>query len=199
MSVIGRSSFPSRREGFSLIEVILALALVASAIVTFMALVPVGLRSSQDATDSIVMGHILEDAHERLEGEKLKDGSLETGPFYYDSEGVFVVPVDSEVVSPGGGNDDTEEARTEKRDGRERRVYRVDIELVRPFDPQIRSRAPDLKAVILDVSWPVDPESGEVAGEGQRTNRKSVSYYVNALTGPSWSEADGDFEPVIEF
>ena len=51
--------------------------------------------------------------------------------------------------------------------------------------------------MILDVSWPVDPVTGEVAGMGVR--RKSVSYYVNALTGPGWSEADPEFEASIEY
>ena len=129
MIVSGRSSFESTLRGFSLIEVILSLALVASAIVTFMALIPVGLKSSRDATDSIVMGHILEDAHERLEGHILKDGTPDSAPFYYDNEGVFVAPVDSKGESPGGGSGKTDPEELSEDASLLTRVYRVDLRL----------------------------------------------------------------------
>lgn len=171
-------------KGFSFIEVLLSLTLVASALVTIMALIPAGLKASRNATNSVIMAHILEDAHERLEGHTLTDGPLESEPFYYDEEGIFLTPIEDAL---------SQSSRLA------RRLYRVDIRLVSPKNDNLRQHAPDLKAVILTVSWPVNLDTGEVPGDQYSSNRKSITYYVNTLTGPGWSEIDSDFEPLIEF
>ena len=210
--ISARHQTKSDSAGFSLIEVMLALVLVASAAVTLMMLVPAGLRSSRDATDSIIMGHIIEDAHERIEGRALKDGSLDSEPLFYDREGIFVTPDDVELVTRLRGKkekialEDKEQNKENigrgadgENTGAQRRLYRVDFRLVSPKNGDLRKNAPDLKAVILDVGWPVNPDTGDLPVNLSNENRKSITYYVNALTGPGWSEADPEFKPLIEF
>jgi len=182
----------SQIKGFSFIEVLLSLALVASALVTLMALVPMGLKASRDATNSVIIGHILEDAHERLEGLPLKDGPLDSEPFYYDNEGVFIIP-----AKPTEAN--TEGATANLLDRLERRLYRVDIRLVSPLNDEFKKNAPGLKALILTVAWPVNTETGEVNNSIYSRNRETVTYFVNALTGSGWSNIDPDFKPLIEY
>jgi len=179
---------PQANKGFSFIEVLLSLVLVASALVTLMALVPASLKASRNATNSIIMAHIFEDAHERLEGHALKDGILDSKPFFYDDEGIFIAP-----VKPDKRGSKNEVAR------RERRLYRVDIRLVSPANEELQNNAPGLKAVILTVAWPVNPDTGEALGGDTSYNRKSITYYINALTGSGWSRIDPNFEPLIEF
>ncbi len=171
-------------KGFSFIEVLLSLTLVASALITIMALIPAGLKASRRATDSAIIAHILEDAHEQLEGQMLVDGDLASGPIYYDLEGVFLAP---------GKNEKIQNMR------QERRLYRVDIRLVSPTNNTLRDNTPELKAVILTIAWPVNPNTGEVPGNNYSSNRESITYYVNTLTGPGWNKIDPDFKPLIEF
>jgi|GEM_PF-851876 len=200
----------TRFNGFSFIEVMLSLTLVASALVTLMALVPVGLETSRNATNSVIMGHILEDAHERLEGHALKDGALDFDPFFYDDEGIFVAPADPGKGSAGGGGSKIEIIEDgieihgggggDHKSARQlRRLYRVDIRLVSPDNEVIKKNAPDLKAVILTVTWPVNPLTGEPPDNIGSGNRKSITYYVNAMTGPGWSKIDPNFEAIIGF
>jgi len=166
----------NRSEGFSFIEVMLALIIVALALLTFLELLPVGLDSSRNATTSTTVAHILEDAHERLEGHALKNGPIDSGPFFYDEEGIFLATALDNYT------------------GHRSRGYRVDIRLVSPADKAIEQHAPDLKAVMMTISWPVH-SSGEVKG----ANKESLTYYVNALTGPGWNAVDRDFETRIEY
>ena len=175
----------SRRRGFSVVEVMLALMIVAFALLTLMELLPVGLQSSRDATTSATIGHILEDAHERLEGHALEDGVPDSCPLYYDEEGIFLPYL-------------LEKDFGIKKDQSRPAVYRVDVRLVTPIDEKIKERAPGLKAAILSVSWPVNAE-GEVPGGRQSQNYESVTYYVNSLTGARWSEIDDEFETLIEY
>jgi len=197
------------RLGFSFIEVLLSLALVASSLVTLMALVPMGLKASRNATNSVIMAHILEDAHERLEGHLLVDGDIDSEPFFYDNEGIFLAPF---AEKNGNSNNDNnkiaiaeqnKENATSGSNGQnariQRRLYRVDIRLVSPADEVIQEHAPGLKAVILTVAWPVDPVTGDVLSSEYSRNRESITYYVNALTGPGWNKVDPEFKALIEF
>ena len=188
-------------KGFSFVEVLLSLALVASALITLMALVPMGLKASRDATNSIIMGHILEDAHERMEGHPLIDGSLNSKPFFYDDEGIYVAPVLPTKDDHASQTDKlTSESRAVGNSKRlSRRLYRVDIRLVSPKNEKLKQTAPGLKAAIVTVTWPVNPLTGIVQTSAYSGNRESITYYVNTLTGPGWSEVDPTFEPLIEF
>lgn len=166
--------FTPGSEGYSLVEVMLAMALIASAMVTLMALIPVGLKSSRDATNSIIMGHIVEDAHERLEGKSLIPGQVDGTPFYYDDEGVFIA--------------DSEDRKNLPEETKLRLLYKVDINLIVPGDKKLQETVPDLKAVMMEVTWPVDPQTGDIIGAITRNNRKSVTYFVNTLSAPRWKE-----------
>ena len=188
-------------KGFSFIEVLLSLALVATAMVTLMALVPIGLKASRDATNSIIMGHILEDAHERMEGHVLIDGALNSKPFFYDDEGIYIAPVLPTKEDHASRIDKlTSESRAIRTSKRlSRRLYRVDIRLVSPKNEELKQNAPGLKAAIVTVTWPVNPVTGIVQASAYSSNRESITYYINTLTGPGWSVVDPTFEPLIEF
>ena len=132
-------------------------------------------------------------------------------PFFYDDEGINVAPADPGKGSAGGGGSKieiTEEGIEihggggggDQKSARQlRRLYRVDIRLVSPDNEAIKKNAPDLKAVILTVTWPVNPLTGEAPGDISSGNRKSITYYVNAMTGPGWSKIDPNFEAIIGF
>lgn len=171
---------PSRTAGFSFIEVVLALALVASGLVTLMALVPVGLKASHQAQRRTITGHILEDVHERLEGNPLREGPLESGPLFYDEEGVFVA---SDALA----------------DRLARRLFRVDVTIKKPVGPDFTKEAPGLKAVIIELAWPVNPQSGKILSAPTPNTRATVSYFVTTLTGPAWEAIDKNFQPLIEY
>jgi uncharacterized protein (TIGR02598 family) len=170
----------STTAGFSFVEVVLALALVAGSLVTLMALVPVGLKASREANRRTITGHILEDVHERLEGNPLRDGPLETGPIYYDDEGVFV----DEGAAPDRIN---------------RRMFRIDVRIEKPASEALSRNAPGLKAVVIEIGWPVNPNSGELMGVATSRTRATVSYFVTTLTGPNWEKIDSHFDPLIEY
>lgn len=162
-----------RTGGFSLIEVTLAVAIIGSVLVSLMLVMGMGIDAVSVATRQTTIGHILTDTHHRLEGNPLKDGPIGDGPYFYDVDGVFV-PKDAPVEML------------------DRRTYRVDVELKSP-DVNYAPDAKGLKAVVLEVRWPVGPE-GKVIGRHVET----MTYFVNTLTGPNWEEVDHNYEPVIE-
>ncbi len=185
------------RAAFTLIEVTIALAIVATGIIAIVGMIPVGLKASRQAAEHTLTAIILEDVHDRLEGHVLRIGPLiETSdgrpgsPFYYDKQGVYISP-----------EDDTEEDLF-------RRNYRADIEIVtietgalptdsQGFDALVAVANRDLKAVIIELSWPVNPNNGEPMGDDNP--KSTVSYYLTSLTGPEWTTIDPNYEPKIEY
>lgn len=169
-------------SGFSLIEVTLAMAIIASVMISLMLVMGMASDAGSRATRLTTIGHILTDVHQRMEGAPLQNGPVQSsyswdGAFYYDVEGVFV-PHDA------------------PEDRLLRRTYRVDVELSTP-DPEAFPNAHGLKAVTMQLKWPVDPATGvHLAKEGH--NVDSMTYFVTALSGPSWEEVDPQFQPTID-
>lgn len=75
----------SRRRGFSLVEVTIALGIVGFAAVTVMALVPVGLKSLRNSIDQTVESQI----GQQISSDILQTPFAQVGSFtnYYDNEG----------------------------------------------------------------------------------------------------------------
>ncbi len=98
-----------RRHGFSLVEVVLALAIVAFAFVGLMGLLPTGLSNFRAAMDRTMGGQIfqrvLTDA-EQADFDTLLATSKGSGEFfefpirYFDEQGVEVVPAAAAALSP---------------------------------------------------------------------------------------------------
>ena len=191
----------SRILAFSLVEITVALAIIATGLIAVVGLIPVGLEASRQSAEHTVTAIILEDVHNRLQGHPLKTGPLETfrdipglvrpgSPFFYDDLGVYL---------PGetrGGAAITPEERL-------RRNYRADVRIVpvrRGGNADLETKladAPGLLAVVIEISWPLHPLTGEPMGaENPKT---SVSYYITSLTGPEWERIDSDFKHKIEY
>jgi uncharacterized protein (TIGR02598 family) len=167
-----------KNRAFTLVEVAFSLAIVATGLVAIIALIPQGQQASQRSAEHTVTAIILEDVHDRMEGNVLEEGALPTSPFYYDAQGVFIP------------DEEDEEAKL-------RRNYRADIRIEEVKD---RARIPDtsgLKAAVIELSWPVAPLTGEALGKDNP--RSTISYYLTTLTGPEWEMVDGTYEPKIEY
>lgn len=153
---------------FSLIEIALSLAIIATAMLAVLGILPAGLDASKRAVDSTVVANILDSLHHRLQGEALAGTSAQSifaKPSLFDAQGVLI----SEDVP-------------EK--DRPQIVYRADLSI-----NDFRDRPADtgsLRAVTIALSWPVDSRSGNIpAGVKPRS---VVSYPVTTLTGPDWIE-----------
>jgi len=93
------SRFSTTREyrgkaiGFSLIEVVLAIGIIAVALVPLMALMPTAMQVHRDAVESTLIAQMLQrvtfDA-QQTEFENLIDGSSSIGPYFFDDQGTSV-------------------------------------------------------------------------------------------------------------
>jgi uncharacterized protein (TIGR02598 family) len=166
----------THRAGFTLTEIVLSLAVISIAFVGLLGLLPAGLDASRQATDSAVVAAILEDLHNRLQGQPLKTGTAGFSPAFFDDHGVFIDP-----------NASGEEQG--------RRLYRAEVKIgawnSRP------SNTSALRPITISLSWPVDPKSGIALGKG---NPKTVvTYCATTLTGSDWAVIDPTFVPKIEY
>ncbi|NNE92949.1 MAG: prepilin-type N-terminal cleavage/methylation domain-containing protein [Verrucomicrobiales bacterium] len=159
-------------SGFSLTEVVIAMAIASVGLLAIVGLMPHALESARDSADQTAIGAVLEDVHDRLEGVPLKPGTPSMSPLFYDQQGRFVHSYEME------------------------KFFKVDLELAE-FDAA--NRPPDvagLLALSVEISWPLD-ENDQPLGKPQP--KTTVSYGVTTLTGPDWTEIDPDYEPKIEF
>ena len=164
------------RAGFTLVEVVLALAIVATAFIAVLGLLPAGLSQSRQAADSTVVAAIFEDLHNRLQGQRLQTGTASFSPAYFDDHGL--------LIPPDAGP--SEQAR---------RLYRADVRIGAWKDKPAGTSG--LRPVTLELSWPVNPTTGQALGPG---NPKTlVTYTATTLTGPDWSAIDTTYVPKIEF
>ena len=166
------------KAGFTLVEITISVGILATVLVVTIALLSPGLEAGKRSASQTITGVILEDVHERMEGQELVEGDLPNSPYFYDDQGMFI---DSN-------------ARTEIL---ERRVYRAEARVVEPSGDSVFDHTSGMKGVIIDLYWPVNPETGEVYNdEGPGT---SVTYYMTTLTGPDWTRVDPSFVPKFEF
>ena len=171
------------RAGFTLTEIVLALAVIAIAFVALLGMLPAGLNQSREAANSTVTAAILEDVNHRLLGLPLqvipKSSTGTTPPSFtefYDDHGVFIP---------------TSASAAEKA----RRLYRAEVRIgawkTKPVDTNA------LRPITIELAWPVDPNSGSPIGPG---NPKTVvTYPVSTLTGLDWKAIDSGYVPKIEF
>ena len=166
----------THRAGFTLTEIVLALAIIATAFIAILGLLPAGLSQSKQAADSTVVAAILDDVNSRLQGQKLQTGPASFSPAFFDDRGVYIpstaVPTDQV-----------------------RRVYRAEVKIgtwkTRPTGTSA------LRPITIQVSWPVDAKTGTALGTDNP--KTSITYTVTALTGPDWTAIDTTYVPKIEF
>jgi len=167
--------------GFSLVELALSLAICAVALVSLMGVLPQFMKYERESADQTAIGSIMEDIHDRLEGQEFTEGVPSISPVFYDQGGQYWDP------DKTNGNRSDENILT-------RKFFRADIKLVKPTGASSSSNSP--LVVIIDFYWPVDSEGNPI---GDQKSKASVTYYTATLTGPDWEEIDPDYRPKIEY
>jgi uncharacterized protein (TIGR02598 family) len=163
------------RAGFTLTEVVLALGIIAIAFVGVLGLLPAGLQASRQAANSTVVGAVLEDLHNRLQGQPLIAGPANFSPAYYDDQGAFIDPAASAADLA-------------------RRLYRADVQIGSWQSQPTGTSA--LRPVTISLSWPVD-RNGNAAGKGNP--QSVVTYPATTLSGSNWTAIDPTFVPKLEY
>jgi uncharacterized protein (TIGR02598 family) len=167
----------NNRSAFSLVEIVITLAIISTVVVALIGILPAGMDSAREAANRTVLAAVLEDIHNRLEGNQLKEGMLEESPFFYDTQGVF-------IPDTATGEEKAE------------RIYRADIEIVKVHSDHLPENTDGLMGVKIAVWWPVDGASGKAF---QKEPQTSISYYLTTLTGRDWETIDPSYEAKIEF
>jgi uncharacterized protein (TIGR02598 family) len=168
----------SATRGFSLIEIVITVGILATVVISLVGILPVGIKSAEDAANRTVVAVILEDVRNRLEGQLLKPGEVSLSPFFYDRQGLYI------------GEDSNEEVKMG-------RLYRADARLIDLAEDSRLKHTSGLMAVRIDVRWPVDVYSGAPLREGKP--QETITFYVTPLTGADWSAIDTNYQPKIEF
>lgn len=177
----------AQAAGFSIIEIVLAVAIIATAFVAVLGILPVGLNASRQAQDATVVANILDVLHHRLQGEPLPTATeaeavVSFSPALFDVQGVYLSPESSPQVLATA-------------------YYRADL-AVRKWLPKPTDTS-SLHAVEVALSWPVVGAQGALPVAPQP--QVVVSFPVTALTGTDWPDiAAGNrqveaFRPKIEF
>lgn len=168
------------KAGFTLVEVTLALAIIATGLIAIISLIPIGQQAARRSTEHTVTAVILEDVHNQLEGAVLREGELPSSPFFYDQQGVFIP------------DDATEELLAQ-------RLFRAEVEIADIVDTEEVPYTDGLMAVIVELYWPIVGETGEKMAGANSEPKTTISYYLTTLTGIEWSEIDSSYQPKIEF
>jgi len=165
----------SRLAGFTLTEIVFALAIIATAMLALIGLLPLGMDASRQAANHTIIATILEDLHNRLEGEKLQSGEVSFSPAFYSDAGTFISE-DSEEK----GVIPYYQARVRVGDWAERPAHTSGV-----------------LPVVIELYWPVDSETGEpIGGDKPKT---TITYAASTLSGPDWREIDSSYTPKIEY
>ncbi|MFP6873083.1 MAG: hypothetical protein VCA55_06175 [Verrucomicrobiales bacterium] len=165
-------------RGFSLIEIVITVGILATVVVSLVGILPVGIKFAEDAANRTVLAVILEDVHNRLEGQLLEPGEVSLSPFFYDRQGLHI------------GEDSDEEVKMG-------RLYRADARLIDIAEGSRLKHTSGLMAVRIDVRWPVDTYSGVPLRKGKP--QETITFYVTPLTGSDWPAIDTNYRPKIEF
>lgn len=165
-----------KQSGFTLIEIVLAIAIIASAMIAILGLIPAGLNASRDAADSTVVAAVLEDLSNRLKGQPLRKGEVAISPSFYDVAG-HLIQTDAEDP-------------TTFRDV----IYRADVEILDWDSKPVGTGS--LRPARISLYWPVNSRDGTPLGSA--VPKVEVTYGVSTLSGPAWQEIDRKFEPKID-
>ncbi|MGA2605635.1 MAG: Verru_Chthon cassette protein B [Verrucomicrobiia bacterium] len=95
--VYGVNLLSSRKKGFSLVEIVIALAVVSIGLIAVVGLIPQGLQASRDAADNTLAATIVQDTFNEFRAQELVAWNPFAGTqnFYYDAAGT------NEFSSPG--------------------------------------------------------------------------------------------------
>jgi uncharacterized protein (TIGR02598 family) len=180
-----------KSQGFSLIEVTLAIGIVAFALIAILGLVPVGLNSGRESIDSTHTPLIAQDVFDRIRGYMTSNDSTNTlsyfGPyspgiasfFFYDSDGVRATTGSKtgELIKVQFPNDRPAFYGNVKKPSD---FYRAKVIVSLPdqsvsysaYDPRAASGGnSQLLCATIEIGWPVDTQNGNIVGSA---NKKAV-------------------------
>ncbi len=159
----------------------MAMTIGAVAMVSLISILPQFMKYERESADQTAVGMIMEDIHDRLEGQEFKEGVPSISPIFYDQRGRFWDPSEAKDASDGAL----------LLDGK---FFRGDIKLVKPASSLIAPNSP--LVIKIDFYWPLDKEGNPL---GKKKPKASVTYYATTLTGPDWEDIDPDYRPKIEY
>ena len=165
-----------------MIEITITLGIATIALVSILGMLPQALRLSRDSADQTAIGTLLEDTHERLEGQPLEVGTPEISPLFYDQQGRHVDPEAEVENSLVGGP-----------------FFRVEL-TIRAADESVRpghfKANKPFHLIQIEVFWPLQEDFEPLPS---REPRVTIAYPITTLTGPDWQLVDPDYVPKIEF
>jgi len=168
-------------SAFSLMEVTIALAIAAVAVVSLIGVMSSGTKSATDSADQTAIGNMFEDIEDRISNRVLKVGEIEGSPFFYDLRGSFIDPeleavADSSLIT--------------------RRFYRAEINLIKPVvNAGDSTNFEEALAIQVKIFWPIDDKGGPIHPQEPGSE---ITFLTGAKTGPGWTEVDQTYQPRIE-
>jgi uncharacterized protein (TIGR02598 family) len=173
--------YPKSRRAFSLVEVVIALAVAAFALITVLALLPVGLNSANSAVGDTRSSMIAQDVLVRLRsipGSSAADGISAVNPpaagapfhsmatnWFYDGNGLYLGAIYTNAV------------------------FRVDATRgpLNAYPPNTNPSSEDpanayssqLQAAVVTVGWPVNTATGTLFGAKASTN--TYTFYLRPV------------------
>lgn len=159
-----------RNSAFSLVEVTLALGIIAFALIAILGLVPVAQNTGRDAADDTKIALIEQDAFSRVRAAINTTALFASPPsplvYYYTNDGVFFA--DSSNL--------TAALTTASSNNSPLPNYAASIAVGANFAnalPNVDNTY--LKPVVVSIGWPLNP-SGNVIGAN--TARKTCTFYI---------------------
>jgi len=114
--------------GFSLIEVVLALGIVAFALVAILGMIPIGLEAMRSSVEGTTSNLIMQDIRARVEGLPFKAQDLPAS--YYDQQGMHAGAASNAY-------------------------YKVDVRVASPLQSPTNA---GYMAVVVTLAWPVQAD-----------------------------------------
>lgn len=150
------------RRAFSLIEVTIAVGIVAFVLVAILGLVPVGMQAAREAMDDTRTSLIAQDAAHWAQALLRAAGTPPASPQavtrWYDEQG-------HRRPDPAAWPD-------------AKAFYRVDVRYGPLAAYPAHVDAASLQAATVSIAWPVDPATGEAVAAA--ANEATFSFYLHA-------------------
>ena len=159
-----------KEAAFSLVEVTLALGIIAFAFIAILGMIPVGLTASREAAESVATSLIAQDAFTKVQAKLNTESAFTT--FNVSLSGtppkdyVFFYNTDGGYITDGN---DVSKLRSSTQ-------FRAEISggNMASYPPNISSDV--LKCVTVRISWPINTSTGAALGAGNP--KATYSFYL---------------------
>jgi uncharacterized protein (TIGR02598 family) len=181
-----------KSNAFSLVEVVLAIAVISFALVAILGLIPVGSKSGRDSIDSTRITQIAQEVYQRVRANMVSNDATSTSYFapyaansasffYFDSQGGRTGQL---LRSPYTGdapqNYTTVKTTSDFYRARARVALLDQTASYSTRDPrrQTGTTVPRLLCVTVDVGWPVSTQDGSVFAGTSHGVRASYTFLL---------------------